>query len=73
MAAKDLIEPKDLVLDCSLPILRLKDGLITLQVRGRPYHFQTTPAYIIGGSLEVCDILSSLTEVIATRVNVAET
>jgi hypothetical protein len=30
-------------------------------------------AYIIGGFLEVCDILSSLTEVIATRVNVAET
>jgi hypothetical protein len=35
--------------------------------------YRADPAYIIGGFLEVCDILSSLTEVIATRVNVAET
>ena len=35
--------------------------------------YRADPVYIIGGFLEVCDILSSLTEVIATRVNVAET
>ncbi len=35
--------------------------------------YRADPVYIIGGFLEVCDILSSLSEVIATRVNVAET
>ena len=35
--------------------------------------YRADPAYIIGQFFEVCDILSSLTEVIATSVNVEET
>ncbi len=35
--------------------------------------YRADPDYIIGQFLEVCDILSSLTEVIARSVNVAET